>query len=165
MQNLVDTYQYVADFPAAFAPLKSEFNMTAISALYNATDFIGISSYPSLTPNFTTEQLEEATEQFDFEVGQFGVNLTELNTVKVRNQGICVHRPTSITHPAHVWNLARSVSCWNTSLATCAGQASVLERVWLGGRVQPEWCGQGHVCSGGRRGSLLWRVWLLQPSQ
>ena len=89
MQNLVDTYQYVADFPAAFAPLKSEFNMTAISVLYNATDFIGISSYPSLTPNFTTEQLEEATEQFDFEIGQFGVNLTELNTVKVR-ECICV---------------------------------------------------------------------------
>lgn len=77
-QDLVDTYQYVQQFPAAFAPLRGQFNFDAISELYNTTDFIGISSYPSLTPNFQVQQLEAATEQFDFEVGQFGVNLREL---------------------------------------------------------------------------------------
>ena len=77
-QDLVDPSQYILLYPAAFAPLKSQFNMAAISELYNSTDFIGISSYPSLQPNFATEDLEAATEQFDFEVGQFGVNLTDL---------------------------------------------------------------------------------------
>lgn len=70
-------------FPAAFAPLKGEFNITGISDLYNQTDFIGISSYPSLTPNFSTEQLEAATQQFDFEIGQFGVDLKTLNVQQV----------------------------------------------------------------------------------
>ena len=78
LQDLVDTYKYVEQFPAAFAPLKGQFNLDAISELYNRTDFIGISSYPSLTPNFSTQQLEAATEQFDFEIGQFGVNLQQL---------------------------------------------------------------------------------------
>lgn len=84
VQDLVDTYQYVAQFPAAFAPLKGQFNLSAISDLYNKTDFIGISSYPSLTPNFTLPQLEAATEQFDFEIGQFGVDLKDLVVNKVR---------------------------------------------------------------------------------
>lgn len=72
-------------FPAAIAPLLSQFNLTALSQLYNSTDFIGISSYPSLTPDFDVQQLETATEQFDFEIGQFGVNLTMLNTVMVKS--------------------------------------------------------------------------------
>ena len=83
MQDLVDTYAYVQEFPAAFAPLKGEFNLTGISDLYNRTDFIGISSYPSLTPGFSIEQLEAATQQFDFEIGQFGVDLKTLNVQEV----------------------------------------------------------------------------------
>ena len=79
----MDTYAYVQQFPAAFAPLKPQFNLTGISDLYNQTDFIGISSYPSLTPNFSTEQLEAATQQFDFEIGQFGVDLKTLNVKQV----------------------------------------------------------------------------------
>lgn len=58
--------------------------MAAIAELYNTTDFVGISSYPSLTPNFATEDLETATEQFDFEIGYFGVDLKHINKVLVR---------------------------------------------------------------------------------
>lgn len=42
------------------------------------TDFIGISSYASLTPNFTIEKLESATEQFVTEVSSFGVDIPDL---------------------------------------------------------------------------------------
>lgn len=90
VQDLVDTYAYVQQFPAAFAPLKPQFNLTAISELYNTTDFIGISSYPSLTPNFSTQQLEAATQQFDFEIGQFGIDLKTLNVKQVIS--FAVHR-------------------------------------------------------------------------
>ena len=83
----MDTYAYVQQFPAAFAPLRSQFNISGITDLYNQADFIGISSYPSLTPNFSTEQLEAATEQFDFEIGYFGVDLKDLNINKVGSYG------------------------------------------------------------------------------
>lgn len=79
----MDTYQYVQLYANAFAPLRNQFNFSSIAELYAATDFIGISSYPSLKPNFTTPQLEAATEQFDFEIGQFGVNLKDLVNNKV----------------------------------------------------------------------------------
>jgi hypothetical protein len=82
-QDLVDPATYVSLFPAAFAPLRSQFNISAIQDLYSLTDFIGISSYPSLAPNFTTQQLEAATEQFDFEIGEFGVDLKDLNINQV----------------------------------------------------------------------------------
>lgn len=86
MQDLVDTSQYVKLFPAAFAPLKSQFNISSIQDLYSLTDFIGISSYPSLTPNFSTQQLEAATQQFDFEIAEFGVDLKDLNIHQVGPQ-------------------------------------------------------------------------------
>lgn len=97
----MDTYKYVQEFPAAFAPLKGQFNMDAIADLYNATDFIGISSYPSLTPNFTLEQLEAATEQFDFEVGQFGVNLRQLVVEQARSPalGVCLDPFSAALYP------------------------------------------------------------------
>lgn len=79
----MDTAAYVQQFPAAFAPLKSQFNLSGISELYSTTDYIGISSYPSLTPGFATQQLETATEQYDFEIGQFGVDLKDLNVRQV----------------------------------------------------------------------------------
>jgi hypothetical protein len=74
----VDPSQYLQLFPSAFAPLKSSFDLTSLSTLYSSVDFIGISAYPSLTPNFTTNQIESATQQFDLEITQFGINLKDL---------------------------------------------------------------------------------------
>ncbi|CAL8461829.1 g1360 [Coccomyxa elongata] len=78
LQDMVDPSQYLQQFPAAFAPLKSSFDLTSLSTLYSSVDFIGISAYPSLTPNFTTNQIESATQQFDLEVKEFGINLKDL---------------------------------------------------------------------------------------
>lgn len=78
MQDLVDPTQYLQLFPAAFAPKKSQFDLKSISTLYSSVDFIGISAYPSLTPNFTLNQIESATQQFDLEAQNFGINLKDL---------------------------------------------------------------------------------------
>ena len=40
-QDLVDPSQYLALFPAAFQSQRSNFDFGAITALYNAIDFIG----------------------------------------------------------------------------------------------------------------------------
>ena len=78
MQDLVDPTQYLQLFPAAFAPKKSQFDLKGISTLYSSVDFVGISAYPSLTPNFTLNQIESATQQFDLEAQNFGINLKDL---------------------------------------------------------------------------------------
>jgi hypothetical protein len=78
LQDLVDPSQYLQLFPAAFAPKKSQFDLTSLSTLYNSVDFIGISAYPSLTPNFTLSQIESATQQFDLEIQNFGINVKDL---------------------------------------------------------------------------------------
>ena len=78
IQDLVDPTQYLQLFPAAFAPKKSQFDLAGISTLYSSVDFIGISAYPSLTPNFTLNQIESATQQFDLEAQNFGINLKDL---------------------------------------------------------------------------------------
>lgn len=75
---MVDPSQYLQQFPAAFAPLKRSFDLTSLSTLYSSVDFIGISAYPSLSPNFTTKDIESATQQFDLEVKEFGINLKDL---------------------------------------------------------------------------------------
>lgn len=77
-QDLIDPSQYLTLFPAAFAPLKSSFDLTSLSRLYSTVDFIGISAYPSLAPNFTTKDIESATQQFDLEISQFGINIKNL---------------------------------------------------------------------------------------
>ena len=78
MQDLVDPSQYLQLFPAAFAPKKSEFDLNSLSTLYDSVDFIGISAYPSLKPNFTLSQIESATQQFDLEIQQFGIDIKDL---------------------------------------------------------------------------------------
>ena len=78
MQDLVDPSEYLQLFPAAFAPKKSEFDLDSLSTLYDSVNFIGISAYPSLKPNFTLSQIESATQQFDLEIQQFGINIKEL---------------------------------------------------------------------------------------
>ena len=78
IQDLVDPTQYLQLFPAAFAPKKSQFDLAGISTVYSTVDFIGISAYPSLTPNFTLNQIESATQQFDLEAQNFGINLKDL---------------------------------------------------------------------------------------
>lgn len=83
LQDLVDPSQYLQLFPAAFAPKKSQFDLTSLSTLYNSVDFIGISAYPSLTPNFTLSQIESATQQFDLEIQNFGINVKDLIFNKV----------------------------------------------------------------------------------
>ena len=79
----MDPSQYLQLFPAAFAPKKSQFDLTSLSTLYNSVDFIGISAYPSLTPNFTLSQIESATQQFDLEIQNFGINVKDLIFNKV----------------------------------------------------------------------------------
>ena len=82
-QNIVSPTEYLQDYPSAFASHKSQYNMTAIGQLFNATDHIIIASNPSLTPDFSVEQLENATYQFEIELSSFGVNLTQLLTSQV----------------------------------------------------------------------------------
>ncbi|KAK9785590.1 hypothetical protein WJX73_003263 [Symbiochloris irregularis] len=81
--NLVDPSEYLSLYPAAFAPLKSEFDLNAIQQLYSDIDFIGISSYASNTPDFTIDKLESATYQFATEIASFGVDIPDL----IFNQG------------------------------------------------------------------------------
>jgi len=80
---MVDPSQYLQQFPAAFAPKKSQFDLKGLSTVYNSVDFIGISAYPSLTPNFTVNQIESATQQFDLEIQNFGINIKDLIFNKV----------------------------------------------------------------------------------
>ena len=87
----MDPSQYLQLFPAAFAPLKSSFDLASLSSLYSSVDFIGISAYPSLSPNFTTNNIESATQQFDLEIANFGINLKDLifNQVPWPRQSYC----------------------------------------------------------------------------
>ena len=94
MQDLVDPSQYLQLFPAALASL---------STLYDSVDFIGISAYPSLKPNFTLSQIESATQQFDLEIQQFGINIKELLFSKA-----------SLLHVATLWrgrHVVRMATC------------------------------------------------------
>ena len=103
MQDLVDPSQYLQLFPAAFAPKKSEFDLASLSTLYDSVDFIGISAYPSLKPNFTLSQIESATQQFDLEIQQFGINIKELLFSKA-----------SLLHVATLWrgrHVVRMATC------------------------------------------------------
>lgn len=77
----MDTSQYLSLYPAAFAEYEATtyvFDSAAIQQLYSAVDFIGISSYTSLAPNFTINQIEGATYQYAQEIQSFGVDLSSL---------------------------------------------------------------------------------------
>ena len=76
---MVDPSRYVDEFPNAFEKVRGNFDLPAISALYDAADFIGISNYASF-PNadFKVKDLESATWQFAFEAGFFGVDVKDL---------------------------------------------------------------------------------------
>ena len=87
MQDLVDTSQYLSLYPAAFAQYEATtyvFDNEAIQSLYSAVDFIGISSYTSLSPSFTINQIEGATYQYAQEITSFGVDLSDLIFNQVR---------------------------------------------------------------------------------
>lgn len=83
LQDLVKPSEYLDRYPAAFEPLKSQFDLSAVQELFSSVDFIGISSYASNTPGFTIEKLESATYQFSEEVKSFGVDIPDL----IFNQG------------------------------------------------------------------------------
>ena len=57
--------------------------MPAIQSLYSSVDFIGISSYTSLSPGFTINQIEGATYQYAQEMKSFGVDIADLILNKV----------------------------------------------------------------------------------
>ena len=124
----MDPSQYLSLYPAAFAPLKSEFNLPAISSLFDAVDFIGISSYPSLSPSFTVNQIESATYQFATEIASFGVNITDLIFNKVLAlaspplavelcvpaavlHADCVMAPTCLPHHGCLWQCIMHPVC------------------------------------------------------
>ncbi len=65
-------------YPELWAKVKGEFDLPAIASLYNNIDYFGLSSYPSLYPNFPTSMVENAISQFDFEFGYFGLSVNEL---------------------------------------------------------------------------------------
>lgn len=92
----MDPSQYLADYPAAFAPLKGDFDLNAIQQLYSDIDFIGISSYASNTPDFSIDKLESATYQFSTEIASFGVDIPDLifNQVSAGRFGRLLHVPS-----------------------------------------------------------------------
>ena len=55
-----------------------QFDIPAITRLFDETDFVGMSSYPSLSPRFKPDQLENALWQFAREIKYFGVNLEKV---------------------------------------------------------------------------------------
>ena len=57
-----------------------QFDIPAVAALFDETDFVGMSSYPSLSPRFTPDQLENALWQFAREIKYFGVDLSKVRT-------------------------------------------------------------------------------------
>ena len=78
LQDLVDPSRYLTEFPAAFEAVKSRFDTAAIRALYDSADFIGISNYASMSPDFKVADLESATYQFATEAAYFGVDVKDL---------------------------------------------------------------------------------------
>ena len=62
-------------YSAICSQVIDQFDIPAVSALFQETDFVGMSSYPSLGPHFTPDQLENALWQFAREIKYFGVDL------------------------------------------------------------------------------------------
>ncbi|KAI3632670.1 hypothetical protein MIR68_009312 [Amoeboaphelidium protococcarum] len=76
--DIVETGLYLTKFKEDFGQIAANYDNEAIAALYDRLDFFGISSYPSLTPNFETRDLEAAAYQFDEESKLFGVDTKAL---------------------------------------------------------------------------------------
>lgn len=83
VQGSVQPDIYLQNYTSAFDNVKQQFNMTAIGQVFNATDHLVIASTPSLTPDISVQQLENATYQFELELSSFGVNLTQLQAHQV----------------------------------------------------------------------------------
>lgn len=84
----------------AVAQVIHQFDLPAIKAVFQATEFIGLSSYPSLNAVFRESDLENALWQFARELKYFGVNLEQVPTafppsLKNPSDGACI---TSVTH-------------------------------------------------------------------
>lgn len=74
---------YTDDFVRAWPTIKPQFNLPAIKALFDATDFVGISNYPSLkSPDVRPVDFEAGIKSFATELAQFGVDLRDLVTTK-----------------------------------------------------------------------------------
>jgi hypothetical protein len=83
-QDMIDPSEYLKEFPAAFESQKKNFDTKAIAKAYAVADFIGISNYASMRPNFDIKELESATFQFAREASYFGVDVKDLIFNKVR---------------------------------------------------------------------------------
>jgi hypothetical protein len=83
LQDLIDPNEYLKQFPAAFESQKHNFDTNAIARAYDAADFIGISNYASMRPDFQVKELESATFQFAREASYFGVDVKDLIFNKV----------------------------------------------------------------------------------
>lgn len=69
------------DFESSLAKIIHHFDLPAIKRVFQATEFIGMSSYPSLSPGFRESDLENALWQFARELKFFGVSLEKLTMV------------------------------------------------------------------------------------
>jgi hypothetical protein len=77
-QDIINPDEFIEKYPAAWEKVKHQFDLPAIASLYNSLDYFGLSSYPSLYPNFPTSMVENAVSQFDFEFGYFGLTVNDL---------------------------------------------------------------------------------------
>ena len=74
----VDTGLFLEKFKRDFGKVEGMVNVPDVRRLYESLDFFAISSYPSLTPDFQTYQLENAAREFDEEMKVFGIDIQEL---------------------------------------------------------------------------------------
>ncbi|GAB4813506.1 hypothetical protein N2152v2_000552 [Parachlorella kessleri] len=79
---IVDHREFLAEFPAAFAQVKSDFDLPAIHSLFDGIDFVGISAYIPLPDpfNFTICDLEGLLEGLDEEMGFYGLSIGDLTS-------------------------------------------------------------------------------------
>lgn len=80
---MIDPSEYLKEFPAAFESQRANFDTNAIARAYTAADFIGISNYASMRPDFQIKELESATFQFAMEASHFGIDVKDLIFNKV----------------------------------------------------------------------------------
>lgn len=84
MQNIESPQEFQTKFLRAVPTLlPGNYNAMAISSLFDAVDQISIGNRPALNSSFAAEELENGTENFEIELQQFGVNLTNLQSQKV----------------------------------------------------------------------------------
>ena len=76
--DIIDPSEYVRRYPELWDKVKDQFDLQEIAALFDAVDYFGMSSYPSLYPDFPTSEIENAISQFDFEFSFFGLTVNGL---------------------------------------------------------------------------------------